>query len=259
MKKKQKVKHIMGFTLIELSIVLVVIALVVAGILIGQIMIRASEIRSAITQFEKYSSAVNTFRGKFNGLPGDIKNADGFGFDTGRNGQLSGNASIESGVGTSAMFQEEVSCFWDDLAFAGMIPDSLDQPTACPNAQSPTVLANVMPASDAGSGNFILIGSEGGINYFWLSGVESVVSGEYTLSDNLTADAANQIDTKIDDGIYNEGTVQAFTGTTAGEFYVTQDSPQAAAADVCIVSSGYNFITDEGYDKACQLRIRPQF
>ena len=60
-----------GFTLIELSIVLVIIGLIVGGVLVGQDLIKAAEIRATVSQVEGYNSAVNTFRLKYNGLPGD--------------------------------------------------------------------------------------------------------------------------------------------------------------------------------------------
>jgi prepilin-type N-terminal cleavage/methylation domain-containing protein len=52
-----------GFTLIELSIVLVVIALVVGGVLIGRDLIEAAKIRSQINQLSKFTTLANTFRG----------------------------------------------------------------------------------------------------------------------------------------------------------------------------------------------------
>jgi len=60
-----------GFTLIEMSIVLVIIGLIVGGILVGQDLIHAAEVPAQITQIEKYNQAVNTFRGKYGDLPGD--------------------------------------------------------------------------------------------------------------------------------------------------------------------------------------------
>ena len=65
--------RIEGFTLIELSIVLVIIGLIVGGVLTGQSLISAAEVRAQISQIEKYNSAVNTFRSKFNALPGDMR------------------------------------------------------------------------------------------------------------------------------------------------------------------------------------------
>jgi prepilin-type N-terminal cleavage/methylation domain-containing protein len=65
-----------GFTLIELSIVLVIIGLVVGGVLVGRDLICAAELRAQISQIEKYNTAVNTFYGKYGGLPGPLA-ADG--------------------------------------------------------------------------------------------------------------------------------------------------------------------------------------
>ncbi len=64
-----------GFSLVELSIVLVILGLLTGGILAGQSLIRAAELRSVSTGFEKYRTAVMTFRDKYFGLPGDIPNA----------------------------------------------------------------------------------------------------------------------------------------------------------------------------------------
>ncbi len=61
-----------GFTLIELSIVLVIIGLLVGGILVGKDLIKSSEIRAQIKQFEEFKTAANTFREKYGYLPGDI-------------------------------------------------------------------------------------------------------------------------------------------------------------------------------------------
>jgi prepilin-type N-terminal cleavage/methylation domain-containing protein len=61
-----------GFTLIEMAIVLVVIGLIVGGVLVGQDLIRAAYIRAQISQIEKVNTAVNTFYGKYQALPGDM-------------------------------------------------------------------------------------------------------------------------------------------------------------------------------------------
>lgn len=65
-----------GFTLIELSIRLVIIGLIVGGVLVGRDLIE----RAQISQIEKYNTVVHTFQLKYNALPGDIANAAQFGF-----------------------------------------------------------------------------------------------------------------------------------------------------------------------------------
>jgi prepilin-type N-terminal cleavage/methylation domain-containing protein len=69
-------KHLHAFTLIELSIVLVIVGLIIGGVVVGQDLIRAAELRSVITATQKFQTAVNTFRDKYNGLPGDITDAE---------------------------------------------------------------------------------------------------------------------------------------------------------------------------------------
>ena len=67
-----------GFTLIELSIVLVIIGLIIGGVLVGKELIAASEIRAQISQFEKFQNATNAFKLKYGCLPGDCANASSF-------------------------------------------------------------------------------------------------------------------------------------------------------------------------------------
>ena len=71
-----------GFTLVELAITLVIIGLLVGGVLVGKDLISAAEVRAQIQQIEKYNGAVNTFKVKYNYLPGDMPagEANAFGF-----------------------------------------------------------------------------------------------------------------------------------------------------------------------------------
>lgn len=64
-----------GYSLVELSIVLVIIGLLVGGVLMGRNLIRNAEIQSIVQQKEEFVRAAATFRERYNGLPGDITNA----------------------------------------------------------------------------------------------------------------------------------------------------------------------------------------
>ncbi len=67
-----------GFSLVELSIVLVILGLLVGGILAGQSLIRASELRSVSTDLQRFQTSMAAFKDKYFGLPGDITNATSF-------------------------------------------------------------------------------------------------------------------------------------------------------------------------------------
>lgn len=65
-----------GFTLIELSIVLVIIGILVGSILVGADMIESSRQRTLLKDIESISTAVNTFKLKYGCLPGDCSIPD---------------------------------------------------------------------------------------------------------------------------------------------------------------------------------------
>ena len=64
-----------GFTLLELSIVLVILGLLAGGVLAGQALIRAAELRAVGTEHTSFITGINVFRDKYFALPGDFTNA----------------------------------------------------------------------------------------------------------------------------------------------------------------------------------------
>jgi prepilin-type N-terminal cleavage/methylation domain-containing protein len=70
-----RIKNKVGFTLVELSVVLIIIGLIIGGVMVGRDLIETSKIRAQVTQISDIETQINTFRVKYNCLPGDCINA----------------------------------------------------------------------------------------------------------------------------------------------------------------------------------------
>jgi prepilin-type N-terminal cleavage/methylation domain-containing protein len=108
-----------AFTLIELSIVLVVIALLIGGVLVGRDLIKAAEIRATISQIEKVNLAVTVFKGKYNCLPGDCGSAVSFGMDAGCDTACN-DGIIDGNIQYTERYQEALG-FWRNLSQANLV------------------------------------------------------------------------------------------------------------------------------------------
>jgi len=67
-----------GFTLIELSIVVVIIGLIVAGVVGGQKLVNQAKLRTLISEINKYQAAFMSFKLQYEGLAGDFKTASSY-------------------------------------------------------------------------------------------------------------------------------------------------------------------------------------
>jgi prepilin-type N-terminal cleavage/methylation domain-containing protein len=272
-----------GFTLIEMSIVLVIIGLIIGGVLVGQDLIRAAAVRAQISQIEKYNTAVNTFYGKYGALPGDMNDtiARQFGFATGV-----GNSD---GIVSGSMTTGERAKFWEDLSTAnglniGLIDGSFSMPTPPGGGATGTFLANYMPQAKIGNGNYIYVWSGGqypfsGVtppNYFGLSAVSNV-SFALSSTPTIRVSQAYAIDTKTDDGLPTSGRVMAVyidsssfdqsVGWTDGDDYNPPNAetiPITGAATTCFDNGGvagvphYSIEINSGAGANCALSFQFQ-
>ena len=219
-----------GFTLIEISIVLVIIGLIVGGVLVGQDLIRAAEVRAQISQIEKYNTAVNTFRGKYNALPGDIADpaASSFGFlargpqpgEGDGNGIIVGNANGASSIGGTMQGMGETRLFWEDLSIAGLIPETFasGRANSNPGPVSGSSLTQWFLPAKIGLSNYVYVWSADPgtpwtmANYFGLAavtGLGTTISYYVDITPNIPVSQAFAIDSKIDDGQPYSGHVVA--------------------------------------------------
>ncbi len=155
-----------GFTLIEMSIVLVIIGLIVGSVLVGQDLINAAGIRAQISQIEKYNTAVRTFQVKYGYLPGDIPNpyAAQFGFASRGQyaGEGDGNGVLEAVYSDAAgqnngcdQVSGETGMLWVDLSVANLINGGFN--TATPNIYNggTNIITLYLPQAKIGNGNYI--------------------------------------------------------------------------------------------------------
>lgn len=64
-----------GYTLLELSIVLVIIGLLVGGVVAGKSLIRSAEVNNLMSDLQTIDTSVQAFRDQYHALPGDFAGA----------------------------------------------------------------------------------------------------------------------------------------------------------------------------------------
>ena len=213
-----------GFSLVELSIVLVILGLLVGGVLSGQALIRAAELRSVVNDYSRFYAATNTFRDKYFAAPGDMTNASSFWglatfctpAGTSATGTCDGNGNGALDYGTGPNAPSEFFTFWQQLALAGLIEGSYTG-IAGPGGVYQSVPGTNSPKariSGAGWGLHYLPNAAGdsatyAVDYGndLIFGLPTSTNPPYGLA--LKPEEAWNIDTKLDDGRPGYGRVIA--------------------------------------------------
>lgn len=226
-----------GFSLVELSIVLVILGLLVGGILAGQSLIRASELRSVGTEFDRYKTSVYAFRDKYMGIPGDIINASGFwGAADGTTG-LTAACATTQGTGTTtcngnadgriaaSAASNEIFRFWQQLANAGLVAGQYTGVEGLSgNVHHTSANAPASKISGAFWGVTYMNGDGGGggtrynMPYNNMFRFGKMPSGNHApLYNALRPEEAWNIDTKLDDGQPARGSIIVTNWSTCSD------------------------------------------
>jgi prepilin-type N-terminal cleavage/methylation domain-containing protein len=182
-----------GFTLIEIAIVLVIIGLLLGGILKGQELINSARVKSLATDFRNIPVFIYGYQDKFRALPGDDSAVVAHvGGTLATTGSTPGNGTID-GAWDSDTTTHESFLFWQHIRLAGLAPGSTN--TAASDYEPLNAVGGRVGIQSTKPFTSMNIGT-----WFICSGA-------------ITGKFAKQLDSQLDDGDTDAGSMQA--GATA--------------------------------------------
>ncbi len=205
-----KLRFQAGFTLIELFAVLAIIGFFITVVISGQSLVKAAKLRTVTLELEAYKEAVHVFRKIYHSWPGDMVDAyDYWGAD------CASSASACNGDGDDLIQAygsgEEQYMAWKHLLLAKLI-----EAPSFSGVDSPLVLGESIPASEVDEAGYWLTRSDtiyGKRDN--VLGLGSIGSSRDKFGSALSAEEAEAIDIKIDDGHPDKGDL--FIGRGYGE------------------------------------------
>ena len=187
-----------GFTLVEIAIVLVIIGLLLGGVLKGQELVNNAKIKNLANDFRGISSFVYAYQDRFRALPGDDRAATTH-LNGGTNAAAAslGNARI-NGAWNSATASDESYLFWQHVRLAGLATGTTN-----------TAAADYVPRN--AEGGVIGVTSDPVLT----APATPYPASFYVCSQGIQGRFARQIDTTLDDGNTQTGTIRVITDNAA--------------------------------------------
>jgi prepilin-type N-terminal cleavage/methylation domain-containing protein len=208
-----------AFTLLELTVVLVIIGLLAGAVVSGQKLIANAKRAAIISEFTAIETAIESFRVEYGALPGDFDEAyDYWGSD------CAGSAGACNGDGDGIYGGDYIKVM-HHLSLAGLYPGSYD-PT--------DVFGGVMAPSDyrLGTGYVVLGGATEWYGQVPEYFIEFAAWGTPSALNVLTPTDAQLIDMRMDDGVASTGRLVAASMSGSG----------------CVAAVGSGTDTDPDYD-----------
>lgn len=213
---KHKLNHVItsrkqsGFTLVELSIVIVIIGLIVAGVTAGKSLVSAANLRTIVGEINETTLAINAFKLQYNYLPGDLPNAYSY-----WGASCDASAALCNGNGDSMVpWQQESMRSWQHLALAKLVTGTytgLWTGTITPDeffiSKSKLASFAIQTVTDIQAFKSGGTASRNNFSIFI-----SAPSGSDGWIPPLTVGQTQNIDNKIDDGVANNGKVYGISG-----------------------------------------------
>ncbi len=258
-----------AFSLIELSIVIVVIGMLVGLIMGTRELIKNAELNSIGADTAKYIGATKTFRDKYLALPGDMLNATtvwGAAHATPATCKTTVGTGTQTcnGTGDDRINYPAAGCpdcyemyrFWQQLQNAGLIEGKFTGVQGAGGVWDHTIGANC-PASKVTGGAYTVLyeGTTGAANanYFPYNHSNIILFGAKVPNDIvwnpiITATDAQSIDTKLDDGLPATGNIQAFkNSSTVTPGCTTTDVATTSVYNVSVTGRLCNLVILTGF------------
>ncbi len=265
-------RSVFGFSLVELSISIIIIGLLIGGISSGTVLIKQAEIRSVISDLKNFQTYYVTFKTTYDAIPGDFNKADSYWtgttchatVSTACNGDGDGVIRWRDVATTAAGTGDEAGRALKHLSLSGIMPVSIGQLTITYAGglnllSTATQLVPPLGKSDASTCLFYAyntvavatttdaIGENAAsttflaspwagtsINAVFLGGIISTAN-KSCVKGSLAPLAAFSVDQKIDDGAYS---ATAAIGANSGLFRSVEglDPPSTT----CLTGGNYN-------------------
>lgn len=183
--KKFTTKKLPGFSLIELSFVMIIIGIIMAAVFKGQDLLETARLQSCVSDLNRYRLAIMTYYNQFNQLPGnDINAKNHFG------------NSATNGDGKGLIQTAEQEHVWKHLHMAGLADSGT--PPAARIGGTISTMSDPIPTL---KGNFLILSKTPG-----------------TLAPVLTPQQAMILKSKAGETKANEGNIRVIEGSgiTAG-------------------------------------------
>lgn len=254
--------HSAAFSLVELSIVLVILGLLTGGILGGQNLMHAAELRSISKESTEYQMMFNTFRDKYMAIPGDMSNKNMFWPEESADctyvtAAATGNETCYGDGDGVVEMSHELYTFWQHLHNAGLLNANMSGVATDSFDYQPGV--NI-PRSRFGEGSWILefrgnlVGDghrfDGNYGHMlFLSGGHRNDWPDYPI---MTPEDAWNVDMKMDDGMPGQGKVVSIR-RDADNFFDCTTMPDGSNPAADEIEATYRL---SNTDDACALIFR---
>ena len=222
-----------GFTLIEMSIVLIIIGLIIGGILKGQELIESSRQKNIQSQVDAIRSAVNSFQDRFKAIPGDyssaVTNINALASNGNGNGLINAYATgdvLAEMIGIIGTTASENLNFFNHLVGAGLLGGAslVDGTAAAAGFSGGGVVSPLPSAAYPQSGMTAVYGTHQGqttngtpITGIWLRVHTFNAAAMTNANAVISPQRAFQLDTKFDETTPGLGRIRTdFQTTDAG-------------------------------------------